>query len=81
MTVKTLAQRINRRLRKQGYEFGKRELQHGWQFRFEGGVILIVFNTGTTQWQGACDDRDEELDGVVAEARAALLGPGLFGRK
>jgi hypothetical protein len=80
MKKPTLAKFVRRGLKAGNHEFTKLEIQDGVQFRFESGAILNVYDSGRTLWQGGCEDRDKELDVVLAGAKRALRGPGLFGQ-
>lgn len=74
MKKPNLAKVIKKELRALGYEFELTKINHGVQFRFYGGIILNVFDTGTTNWQGKRENRDDELDGIVERATIAWKG-------
>jgi hypothetical protein len=80
MTTTPLAKLVNKKLRKNGYDFTAKRIQHAVQFRFETGAILNLFDTGTVFWQGDYERRDDRIELLIAAAKRATRKPGLFDR-
>ena len=39
-----------------GFVFDEKQISHGTSFKFLGGLILIVYNTGSIVFQGKYDE-------------------------
>ena len=41
-----------------GFVFDEKQIPHGTGFKFLGGLILMVYNSGSIVFQGKCDKNE-----------------------